>query len=393
MVKLNSKHLMFLIVGVATVALKTYPTLLIRDAGKDTWIAVTLACVLTFFSLWFVLHAASITGNYVLPEAFEKAYGPWPGRIMTGFFLFCLLLTLFESSAVEANALHTNFIVNTPVWIFLLMSVGASVYVVSKGSPAVVTTSILSLTMISLSGTLLAVLTQKYKDFRLLLPILENGVTPGLLTATLRAWGALGCVFALFPYLSGISVKRRITLHSLLAMLFVIQIQIVSILGVLSTFTVPYAKELIYPKLTQTQLVSYFEFMEAGELFVMLQMVAGWFMRFCIIFFSLLDMLRRLFASAPKLLFKILPYPLALLAYLVSGFVGSNLNRLFHSLDVLLYLQLFGFVILPLTTYSVLLARVRRKKKANGNSQNAAPSSAPSSDDSDGEAAPVEAPI
>lgn len=46
--------------------------------------------------------------------------------------------------------------------------------------------------------------------------------------------------------------------------------QILATIGTLSTSDINHAKNLVYSKLLQTQLISYWRFIESGEFFVML---------------------------------------------------------------------------------------------------------------------------
>ena len=65
-------------------------------------------------------------------------------------------------------------------------------------------------------------------------------------------------------------------------------------IGVLTTFGVSRVLRINYPKLIQTQLVSYFSFIEGGEFFVMLQMVGGWFIKYVLALNAILILLKKL---------------------------------------------------------------------------------------------------
>ncbi|MDF2567622.1 MAG: hypothetical protein K0R90_1078 [Oscillospiraceae bacterium] len=184
-VKLNSKHIMFLIVGVATISLKTYPTVFTKLGGRDTWIAVCIASVLILAFLIFALFTGKKTGFYGFNEIYNYAFGKI-GGLFTFLYLMTILMTMFESASVEANVVHTSFLLRTQTWVFLVVSVIASIIVVRKGGAAVVTTSIIALVMISLSGMLLSILTQKYKEFKYLFPILADGITSDFMLTILK---------------------------------------------------------------------------------------------------------------------------------------------------------------------------------------------------------------
>lgn len=217
-----------------------------------------------------------------------------------------------------------------------------------KGIASVTITTIVVIFFISLSGMLLAFLTHKYKDMKYIYPILEHGVTPALLLSTLKILGALSCVTIMIPYLDSVRDKSKLLLHTSIALLFIIQMQIFSMLGVITTFGPDRAVNLLFPKLTQTQIISAFGFLEAGELFVMLQVVAGWFIRYIVCFFALMELIR---LSGLKIRFK--EHYVCALTILFSYLFSRDLFDMFKLLDYLLYIQLANFLVIPLILYSI----------------------------------------
>jgi len=135
-----------------------------------------------------------------------------------------------------------------------------------------------------------------------------------------------------------------------------VQIEIVSMVGVLSTFGMDRLNNLIYPKLTQTQLVSHFGFLEAGELFVMLQVIAGWFIQYVLAFYALMQG-----AEMMKIKGSFLEYGICVISFAVAFFVSRNLLDMFEALSGLIYAQLGGFIALPVVVFTVFLLKNRRK--------------------------------
>lgn len=52
---LSSKHLFFVILGVALVSLETYPSIYVNLGGRDSWIAM-IAASFIFFFLCFICY-------------------------------------------------------------------------------------------------------------------------------------------------------------------------------------------------------------------------------------------------------------------------------------------------------------------------------------------------
>ncbi|WP_410511923.1 endospore germination permease [Paenibacillus sp. BR2-3] len=358
---LNSKHLFFILCSLAIVTLKTFPTAFIRLGGRDTWIAMIIASILILLYVWVILWINKKTKNYNLFDIYSQTLGKIGGAFFSFFFMMTILLTLFESAGAEANVIHTGFLLWTPIWVFIAVTALAAVYIVKKGIVSVTITTIIVIFFISLSGMLLAFLTHKYKEIKYIFPILENGFTFGLLLSTLKILGALSCVSIFIPYIESIKDRTKLIKHSIIALLFIIQMLIYSMLGIITTFGPDRAQNLVFPKLEQTQIISHFGFMEAGELFVMLQVVAGWFIRYVVCFYALMELIR---LSGIKLKFK--EYYISALTIVFSYLFSRNLFDMFEILDYLLYIQLVNFLVIPLIIYTLYYFKKTRVSSAKG---------------------------
>ncbi|RXM71565.1 hypothetical protein [Clostridium tetani] len=61
---INAKHLFFIISAITIVSLKTYPTIFIRNAGRDSWIVVIIASLIILFSFIFMLKTSLKTNTF-----------------------------------------------------------------------------------------------------------------------------------------------------------------------------------------------------------------------------------------------------------------------------------------------------------------------------------------
>ncbi|SES95523.1 endospore germination permease [Paenibacillus sp. NFR01] len=349
---INTKHLFFIICSLIIVTLKTFPSAFIKYGGRDTWIAMIAASVLIAGYVWIILRIHKRSNNYNLIDIYAQSLGKWAGGFFSFFFMLTLLLTLFESAAAEASVMHIAFQLLTPAWIYISVTAIATVYVVKKGIASVTITTVIVILFISSSGMLLAFLTHKYKESKYLFPILEHGITGGILLTAIKILGALSCVSIMIPYLSSLRSKKRLILHSMVALLFVIQMLVFSMIGVIETFGPDRAVNLLFPKLTQTQVISAFGFLEAGELFVMLQVVAGWFIRYIVCFFALMEVIR---LAGLKLRYK--EYYICALTIIFSYLFSKNLFTMLELYSYLLYIQLANFLIIPLIVYLIYAIR------------------------------------
>lgn len=353
--KLNTKHLMFIIWGTSIVSMKTYPNIFIIDGGRDSWISVIIASFIFFLYFFYLLFVCKQTKCYNMDEIYHRALGKTMGNIFLILFIIGLITTLIESSSVEANSLHVNMLSDTPAWFFLLFILIPAVYITKKGTRAIVIVTIISISLIMMAGINLAILTAKYKKMEYLLPIMANGVNQSFILSIIKALGCYGSIAVCLPFLSRITNKSKIIKHCSIAILIVIQMEIVANIGVLSTFEVSRALNINYPKLIQTQLVSYFDFLEVGEFFVMLQMVGGWFIKYVLTLNAILILLKRL-----SFFNKYWIYILTLFVFIISFFISAKVILIYRFLNFYVYFSVLCFILIPTIIFSVFYLKTKK---------------------------------
>lgn len=352
--KISSKQFIFIILGTAIVGFKTYPNLVIRFGKRDSWIATIIACILILFLTIYILHICNKTNTYNIYNIYTKALGKRGSTIALFFFGLTLFLTLIESSSVESSAIHESLFIETPKWYILIFFILASLYSISTGLNAIIILCIVGLTLIMLAGFNLGIMTLKFKQNKFLFPILENGFDLNLLIAILKSMGFLGSIYIFLPFLVHIDDKGKKNLikSCIIGLLIVIQMHIVSITGVITTFGPERALTIWYPKLMQTQLVGYFGFLESGEFFVMIQMVGGWFLKYILTFYAFLSVLKEF-----NLKNKYNSIIVSILIYISSVLLCKNS---FHLLKFLIYYNyscLINFVIIPFIVFTIFIIK------------------------------------
>ncbi len=360
--KLNARHFIFIILGTSIVALKTYPNIIIDYGGRDSWIAVSIASLLILLFTVYILWICKKTNTYNILEIYNSALGQRLGTIFLFLFIFTLLLTLIESSSIEANAMHQNMLLETPPWYILLFFIVVAIYSVSKGIPSIIIITILGIMFIMFAGINLGIMTIKYKESKYLFPILENGLDLNFWIATLKSLGTYAGVVIFLPFLVNIDEKEQHKLmkNSIIALIIVIQMEIISMTGVITTFGPDRAMNIWYPKLIQTQLVSYFGFLESGEFFVMLQIVGGWFIKYILTFYGLIALLKEF-----NLISKYSIYIISVLTFLFSFLISKNGFTLLKFLIYYNYISLVNFIIIPFIVYTIFLIKFNVKNSNN----------------------------
>ena len=356
--KLNTKHFMFIIMGTSIVAMKTYPNVYIANAGRDSWISVIIASIIFFSYFVFLLFVCKKTNCYNMDEIYRKALGKTMGDIFLILFIISLIISLIESASVEANAMHVNMLSDTPPWFFLLFMVIPAIYIAKKGTRSMVIVTIIGIILIMIAGINLGILTTPYKKGSYLLPIMAEGVTLPFILSIIQALGCYGGIAICIPFLSQLTNKSKVIRHSVIAMLIVIQMEVVANIGILTTFGVFRALSINYPKLIQTQLVSYFDFLEFGELFVMLQMVGGWFLKYVLGLGAILILLKRLSFNS-----KYWIYIISLVVFIISFFISPKVITLYKFLDFYVIFSVISFILVPTMIFGIFYFRTKNNNK------------------------------
>jgi spore germination protein (amino acid permease) len=355
--KLTTKHLMFIIWGTTIVSMKTNANIFIRDGGRDSWISMFLASMVILTFLIYILGIYKKNNIYSFSTVYKTALGNVMGTVFLILFVLTLMLVLLEAASVEANAMHTNIFIETPSWYLALFFVIPAIYTVRKGITPIIIITIIGIIFAILAGINLVILTARYKDYKYLLPIMSEGITPGFIKSFLKALGFYGSLAILFPFLSYVKDKTKLKRDAVLGLLFVIQMHVVSITGAITAFGPERSTQLAYPKLTQTQEINYFGFLESGELFVMFQIIGGWFVKYILSFFIILHLLKEI-----NIKNKYIVYLISLIIYLATYYFSNNLFFLTKYLSYYAYICLINFIIIPALVFTIFNIRNKGKK-------------------------------
>jgi len=347
---LNSNYLLFIIAGLSIVSVKTYPSIFTQLAGRDTWLAVAIAMIIILCYISFLVWVCQKKKCYSLARIYRHTLGPLLGNLMLSFFIVSVLLVLLECVSIEPSAMHEHFLIDQPPGLFMVSFIAAGLYISLKGTQTVISTTLIHITGVSISGMGLFVLVAHYKNYDYLFPLMADGITSDFVLAVIKLLGAYSSIAIILPLLSRVSDKENILKHTLLGTLFVAQNQVISMIGTISTFSLPWLNAMFYPKLLQTQLVSHFDFMEAGELFVLYQLVGGWLIK-CVLCFFVAILLLKLVGISKK-------YYICLISVIIlfaSHYLTHNIFTLFNALNYFLYISAINLILIPLLIFSIFL--------------------------------------
>ncbi|GIM29464.1 hypothetical protein CPJCM30710_21300 [Clostridium polyendosporum] len=350
MEKLTSKHLSLLVFVVSVVSLRTYPSLFVRQGGRDTWIFTIVASVLFFIYVLYLINVCEKTStldfNKIVITSLGKAYG----NLYLGIFVVTLLLTAIRSAAVEANAIHVSLFVETPIWFALLFFIPAAGYAASKDFDSLIVITIVSTTFVLLSGVILSLLLIKTKRINYLLPILRDVLDVKYIYSTIEQLGAYSSFAIVLPLLAQVQHKEKLKRHILIAVILAIIVAVSTMIGGISTFGHMRFKNILYPRFIQSQQMPYKGFIENGQLFAIFNLVNTWFLKYLIsIYCALLVFKDRLRGINKSLIIAIL----SVVIYIGAYFAAKNTFVLFRLLRIYHYISLVVFFIVPIIIFTI----------------------------------------
>jgi len=363
--RFTSKHYAFFILSTGIVSMKTYPRVYMTNGGRESWVAIIIASILALAFYMYILSICKKHNCYSIYKIYEKALGPNLGKAGIILFIATLFITLVESASAEANSMHTNMLLETPTWYILLLFIVPIIYTIRKDLVAVVSVTMIGIVLIMLAGINLAILTSQYKDYTLLFPVFSNGVHRGFFISIIQMLGLYGSISISLPYLVKIRDTKEIMKHSLIGLLIVIQMEIIAVTGVIATFGIDFTNVMPYPKLIQTQQISYMRFLEFGELFVMLQIVGGWLLKYIATFYAILLLSKEFNFKKKQLVYT--TYIVSGLVYIGSYVLAGDLGKLFRFFNVYTYISFVNFIIIPLIIFTIYALKMNNEKsEVNG---------------------------
>lgn len=354
--KLSTKHFILFIIGVSFISLKTYPSIFINLGGRDTWICAIVASLIFILYVSYMIHICKVTNTYNINHIFTSSLNKVFGNIFLFIFAFGLFLASLESATVEANALHSTFFLETPVWYALIFFLLPSVFLLAKNIRTLLIFILISVSSLLLNSILLLILTQSYKDMSFILPVLSSGVTREFIISTLLILGSMSSFVIVLPFLKNLNDTKNIRKHSVTASIIIALIVVISILEVITFFGPLRGANIFYPEFIMGQRIQLAGFLEFGEVFFLYQTVVGNFVKYILCTTGIMLIYEK---YIPHKKVFILIY--TALIFVFGTIVGRSNYVLY---DILKYYQLINivlFLILPLIVFTIHYFRAKSK--------------------------------
>ena len=346
MSKLSAKHFVLFIFGVTFISFKTYSSLFIAEGGRDTWIYTIIAYIVFLAFAMYLIYIMDSRKTYDLTQIFTLGLSKTLGNILLFIFSIGLFLAALESATVEANAIKTNFFIETPDWYILIFFLLPSFFIIGKKFTTLLIFVILTSGSLILNFINLSLVTEKYKHMKYILPVFGNGIGIELINTSLLIIGSLSAFVIALPFLKYLNKNNKLKKHSLIALAIVGFICVYSIIGTLATFGPLRASNIFYPEYVQSQLIQIGGFLEFGEFFFVFQTVIGMFVKYIIATCGIYLIYEKQIKSRKAF---ITIYSIAI--FIFACFLSRNNYTLFNVLKYYQYINLVTFVLVPLIAF------------------------------------------
>lgn len=348
----SSKHLILLILALSVCSMTTYTQVLTSTGKNNTWIAISISSVIILIFMMYIIKILKSAGKYSIHEVYENAVGKIAGKAAVILLILTVFFGIIESSSVLTNCVKTIRLRNTPVWFIELFIIVPSLYILKSKKNAIISLAVIITTIICIIGIFLAVFGFKYKHFHYLLPIMQNGFNKDFIYTILKSLGLYGFSFCAILFLDEINNKKTLIKDVFLGMLILIQIQIYSMISLLSTFYSERLNTIYYPKMMQSQLISYYGFIESGELLASFALVCSWIIKYILLFYILMKLLNFLNINSKHNI-----YIISTIVYFISCFIAGNAEYLNKFIYFLCYVNILNYIAIPFIIFTIFMLK------------------------------------
>lgn len=334
------------------------------DANQDAWIVILMALVggCLLFLIYYALY--QYYPDKQLTEFIIDILGNYFGRIVA--FLYILYFVYLGSLVLRdfGETLLTFAYPQLPLFIANAVLVLVVVYTVRKGIEVMARTGELLFVIVTLLGLgfIFLIIISGLIHLSNLKPVLETGAIEVMKTAFTKTvffpFGEIIVFLMIFPYISQPRKLIKIGLGGLLVsglfLAFTMAVNI-TVLGV------DYTSRSQYPLLTLIQSIELAGFIERLDIYFMVELLIGGFLRLTVFTYAAVTGASRLFHIKES---SQLVYPMGIVILLLSILIASSYAE--HTEEALGWLQTyvhFPFqVLIPIML--VIIAYFKNKKKS-----------------------------
>ncbi|OPA73316.1 spore gernimation protein [Paenibacillus selenitireducens] len=263
--------------------------LLLRETHKDGWISVLLALFLSICWIPLLLWIMGKKGTELLFPWLCRQGGKFTAWIITILLIAYLILAAFVTIQDTSTWTKISYLPSTPMLIIAATMVLLSLASALAGIQAIAICAGVFLPVVVVLGYFVMGANFQFKDYSLMLPMLENGISPVIRGLVFIGGGMTELIFVLLMQ-SHLSKKPGFWGMSILAVILA-GLTIGPYLGSIANFGVVNASSMRYPAFEQWRIVTAGKYIEHLDVLSIYQWLSGSFIRISLMFFLMIDLL------------------------------------------------------------------------------------------------------
>lgn len=348
---------------VTGIGLKDHVTIipaLIQSAGRDGWLSIILSFVLTVIWGFLLIYIYNGMGRGNLFNWLDQSIGKWPARV---FKLMISLYSVFLAATTAKEMIvwtKVTYLLTTPAFFLILMYILLCIFMASTSLQTIAMVNVLLLTIILVLGFFVGFSNMQFKDFSLLKPVLEHGITPVFSGTVYGLSGMVELIMIIFlaHRIHGVVQYKAIVINAFLLAFLTAG----PFIGAIAEFGPGEASKQIFPAYAEWSIISLGRFIEHMDFFSIYQWLSGAFIRVSLL----------MYISAEVYQIKKDKKKIALLSFyglLIVIFVLLPVNDMdFYAISkrLLIPLTTWFFLILSIILGGIVFV-TNRTKKSGGN--------------------------
>lgn len=357
---LSTKHSIILILATTLISIRTYSSFFIQYGKQNTWIYLIISLLILFLFFYYITHTLNKLDSPDIIK-YVKEYLPKPlANIFLFLFSMGLLLSAVESTSVESNFIYTNLFLQSSIGYYILLFLLPSIYLLTRKFSSILIFTIISFSLLLFNDGIFAILIEKYKNYRYILPIMNTDLNINSVKCTLFLLGSLSSICIVLPYFKLLNSKKDFKKNIFIAFIILSIITLFSIIGVIATLGAERTANIFYPGFIQSDIIQLLEFIEFGEFFYIFRIVIGFFIKYILASYGIFLIYHEKIKSK-NLFFSLFLIIIFALSYLV----GSNNYLLFDFFKYFEIASILLLLIVPLLCCFIISIKLKTSSKKN----------------------------
>lgn len=252
--------------------------LLLGASGRDAWLVILLVFVSSPLLIGCLIYITQNMKNLHFKLWLEQQFGKFLSTPLLMIYSLFVLLIGFISLKDTLTWTIAAYLPQTPMFFLAITTLVGCFFATWHGISTIAIVSGILLPFVIILGFLVSFINFQFKDYTLLLPLLEDGLTPIWKGIPYIAGGLLEVSFLMLLLQHKLTKKPRFRGLMLLC-LFLTALALGPLIGSIAIFGPDEAANQRYPPYAQWRIVRMGEYVEHVDFFSIYQWLSGTFIR------------------------------------------------------------------------------------------------------------------